>query len=189
VKRIRLLGTAIAGLLILGGTTAVAATPHVTAAKSTTKKKTKQSRPTTVTTRLACKLTLTLQVASGEVDVTPAATAGAQYGRTTCAAPLGVGIERNTFTSDAGGTLSGRWQQYFNGGTLYGRYSLSPADSGPPTATSFTSVSYAGTIVVTAGTGTDKQATGAGSMKCSSADGVHYACTEHIKLTLPVTAG
>jgi hypothetical protein len=189
VKRIRLLGTAIAGLLVLGGTSAVAATPHVTAATTTAKKKTKKPTPTTVTRKLSCKLTLTLQAPSGEVDVTPGATAGAQYGRTTCATPLGAGIERNTFTSDAGGTLTGQWQQYFNGGTLYGGYSLTPADSGPPTATSFTSVSYAGTLVVKAGTGTDKKATGTGSMKCSSADGVHYACTEHIKLTLPVTTG
>jgi hypothetical protein len=188
VKRIWLLGPIVAALLVIGGATALAATPHAKTVASTKSKTTKSTKPTKVVTNLTCKSNLTLLVPTGDVTVTQGATSGTQAGRASCGGSQGAGIERQTFTSDAGGTLSGAWQQWFNSGTLYGTFTMTPDESGPPTTTSFTSASYTGKVVVKAGTGTDRKTTGAGTVKCSTADDVHYVCTETVKLLQVIPA-
>jgi hypothetical protein len=186
VKRICLAGAAIAGLLTIGVSTAPASTTHAAVMATAGKKKT--TKPTTITTKLVCTLSLTDQVPAGSVTVTQGAVAGNQYGKAKCGNPLGSGVQVDSFTSDSGGTLSGTYQQYFNGGTVYGDYTLVPNDTEPPTTTSFTSASYAGTLTITNGTGVNKQAVGTATLTCMTADAVHYTCTEKLKLTLPAPA-
>jgi hypothetical protein len=41
---------------------------------------------------------------------------------------------------------------------------------------------------VTGGTGAYRKAKGKGTLKCASVDGVHFACTEKLKLTLSPAA-
>jgi hypothetical protein len=186
VKRICLAGAAIAGLLTIGVSTAPAATTHAAVTASAGKKKT--TKPTTITSKLACSLSVADQVPSGSVTVTQGAVQGNQYGKANCGTPLGSGLEVDSFTSDSGGTLSGTYQQYFRAGTVYGAYTLAPNDTGPPTTTSFTSASYAGTVTIKNGTGVDKKAVGTGTLTCMTTDAVHYTCTEKLKLTLPAPA-
>jgi hypothetical protein len=181
VKRICLLGAVVAGLFIIGGTTALATTK----AAGSKKKSAKSVKPTPVTTNVTCNLNLTQQVPAGSVTVTQGATDGTQYGNVGCGTPLGKGVESNSFRSDSGGTLSGPYQQYFNSGTVYGDYVLAPDDSGPPTTTSFASSSYTGTVTIKNGHGLDGKATGKGTLTCLTTDSVHYSCIEKVKLTLP----
>jgi hypothetical protein len=184
VKRICLAGAAIAGLLTVGVATAPALTTHA-AVRATAGKK-KSTKPTTTTTKLTCSLNLAMQVPGGSVTVTQGSVDGNQFGRANCGSPLGTGVEGDSFTSDSGGTLSGSYQQYFNAGTVYGDYTLTPNDTGPPTTTSFASASYTGTLTIKDGKGLDKHAVGTGTLTCTTADSVHYTCTEKLKLTLPV---
>jgi hypothetical protein len=185
VKRICLAGAAIAGLLTIGATTAPALTTHAAFAAAAGKKKT--TKPTTIASKLTCSLGLTNQVPSGSVTVTQGAVDGTQSGKARCGSPLGSGLQVDSFTSDSGGTLSGTYQQYFNAGTVYGAYTLVPNDTQPPTTTSFASASYTGTLTIKNGTGVDKKAVGTATLTCTTADAVHYTCTEKVKLILPAT--
>lgn len=164
----------------------MAAAPHasvraVAAKKSTSKKK------STKYTKISCQLSLSVQVPSGDVDVTQGSTDGTEYGSTACGTPLGKGVESLSFTTDAGGDLLGNWQQYFKAGTVYGAYDLTPVSTGPTTPSTFTAASYSGTVTLKAGTGTDKGDTGTGTLTCSTQDVIHYSCTERLKLIVPAT--
>ena len=183
MKRICLLGAAIAGLLIIGVTSALASAPHASKAAGG---KTKSSKSTGI--KLACSSKLSLQVPGSDTDVTAGSTQGTEYGTVRCAPQLGSGVQFQSFTTDDAGDISGKFQQYFNAGTVYGVYSLVANDqSGPPTTTSFSAASYTGTVTIKNGTGVDKKATGTGTMTCSTIDAVHYTCTEKVKLVLPTT--
>ena len=186
MKRICLLGAAIAGLFIIGATNALALGSHAsarTAAATTTSKG--------ATLKVSCALSFSLQAPAGGSDVTPASTDGSHAGTAKCPAKgIGKGAELDSFTTDAGGDLIGKWQEWFNTGSLYGTYDLSPSDSAPSDSSTFAAASYAGTFVVKGGTGafakdkTKKK----GTMKCSTKDSVHYTCKQSGKLMLP-TAG
>jgi hypothetical protein len=186
LKRICLVGAAIAGLLTIGVATAPASTPHAAVRTAAGKKKT--TKPTKTTTKLTCSLKLLTQVPSGSVSVTQGATSGSQFGRAGCGKPLGPGAEADSFAQDSSGTQAGPYQQWFNAGTIYGTYSLTPNDTGPPTTSTFTSASYTGTVMVTSGRGLYKKATGSGTLTCSTTDAAHYTCTEKLKLILPATS-
>ncbi len=100
--------------------------------------------------------------------MTQGADSGTQYGRAACAKPLFSGVEQSSFLQDESGDLSGKYQQWFNSGSVYGQYTLTAQDTGPPTTTSFTNASYTGTISITNGTGLFKKATGSGTLACTT---------------------
>jgi hypothetical protein len=178
VKRICLLGAAVAAVLILGVASAMAANSH--ASKGGKKSKT----PATVTSKVSCTSSLTLQVAPGATDVTAAATDGTQWGTVACGANKGA--EWESFTTADSGDLSGKWQSWFNTGSIYGTFTLTPSDNNPPTTTStFAQASYDGTFVVKNGTGADAHAVGTGTLHCSTQDAVHFTCKQSGKVTLP----
>jgi hypothetical protein len=179
VKRICLLGAAIAGLLIIGVTSAMASAPHASKASSKSK---------TAGTKVSCTSKLILQVPTSSTTVTQGALDGTEYGNTKCDKTIGRGVQFETFATDAGGNVSGNWQQYFNTGTLYGKYTLTPDDNNPPTTSSFTAASYVGTVTIKGGTGVDAKASGTGTLKCSTQDSIHFACTDKVKLVLPSTS-
>ena len=179
MKRIWLLGTAIAAVLILGVATAMAASSH--ASKGGKKSKT----PSTVTTKVSCNSSLTVQVAPGATDVTAASEDGTWAGTSTCA-PVGHGVVWESYTTADSGDLIGKWQAWFNTGSVFGTFDLTPADNGPPTTTtSFSQASYTGTFIVKNGTGVYAKATGTGTLKCSSKDSVHFSCKQSGKVSLP----
>jgi hypothetical protein len=149
VKRICLVVAAMAALLIAG----------VASASATTSAK-KKSAGKAVKTTLTCSLKLVTQIPPDDVTVIQGAESGTQYGRAGCAKPLFSGIEEATFVQDESGNLSGKFQQWFNAGTISGTYALTAQDTGPPTSTSFTSASYTGTMTLTSGTGLYRKATG-----------------------------
>lgn len=185
MKRICLVGAAIAALLTAGVVTAPAfAAP---AAKKPASVKTKPvTKLAPVKTTLTCTLKLVTQIPSNDVTVTQGAQSGTQYCRAGCGKPLFSGAEESSFVQDESGNLSGKYQQWFNAGSLYGAYTLTAADTGQPTTTSFTNASYTGTVTVTNGTGFFKKATGTGTLACTTTDLAHYACTEKLKLVQQV---
>jgi hypothetical protein len=181
VKRICLVGAAMAALLTAGIVTAPAlATPAAKKPASVNKKPVTKLEP--VKTTLTCTLKLVTQIPSNDVTVTQGAESGTQYGRASCAKPLFSGVEQSSFLQDESGDLSGKYQQWFNAGSLYGTYMLTAEDTGPPTTTSFTNASYTGTVTVTNGTGFFKKAAGTGTLACVTTDLAHYTCTEKLQL-------
>jgi len=180
VKRICLLGAAIASLFIIGATTALASAPH--AVTKATKKKSKPAG-----TKLTCSLAFSLQVPADDTTVTQGATTGNHAGAVTCPTKgVGKGVEADSFTTDDAGDLVGKWQEWFNAGGVYGDYILTPTDNnGPPSATSFAAASYTGTFTIKNGTGVDAKATGEGTITCTTQDSVHYSCKESGRITLP----
>jgi hypothetical protein len=181
VKRIYLVGAAMAALLTAGIVTVPASASP--AAKEHASAKTKPvTKLEPVKTTLTCSLKLVTQIPSNDVTVTQGADSGEQFGRAGCAKPLFSGVEQSSFLQDESGDLSGKYQQWFNAGSLFGTYTLTAQDTGPPTTTSFTNASYTGTITVANGTGLFKKATGTGTLACTTTDLAHYACTEKLKL-------
>jgi hypothetical protein len=181
VKRICLLGATVAVVLILGVASAMAASSH--ASKGGKKHKT----PSTVTSKVSCASSLTLQVAPGDADVTAAATEGTQMGSVSC--NTGKGAAWQSFTTADSGDITGKWQSWFNTGSLYGTFTLTPSDNNPPSTTStFTEASYTGTFIIKNGTGAYAKATGTGTMNCSTKDSVHFTCKQSGKVTLPAPA-
>jgi hypothetical protein len=185
VKRICLVGAAMAALLTAGIATASAsATPAAKKPVSVNKKPVTKLKP--VKTALTCSLKLVTQIPANDVTITQGAESGTQYGRAGCGKPPFSGVEQSSLLQDQSGNLSGRYQQWFNAGSLYGDYKLTPQDTGPPTSTTFTNASYTGTVTVTNGTGIYRKAAGTGTLTCTTTDLAHYACTEKLKLVQPV---
>jgi len=180
VKRICLLGAAIAGILILGVATALAATPNATSAKAKSK--------ATSGTKFSATDDLSLQVPSGATDVTADEQSGAEAGAVS-SKPFGKGFAFVSYTTALSGNLTGKWQQWFKTGTLYGTYVLTPSDNTPPTtSTSFAAASYTGTFVIKGGSGAYAKATGKGTLKASTSDSVHFVFKESGKYKLPAAA-
>ncbi len=185
MKRIYLVGAAMAALLIAGIVTAPALARPAAKKPATVVKKT-VTKLVAVKTDVTCALKLVTQVPANDVSVTQGAESGTQYGRAGCGKPLFSGVEENAFTQDEAGDLQGKYQQWFNAGSIFGEYTLTAEDSGPPTTTSFTSAAYTGTVTVTNGTGLYKKAVGTGTLACSTTDLAHYTCTEKLKLVQQV---
>jgi hypothetical protein len=173
VKRLCLLGMAMAGLLFAGISTAATAKPA--------------PKPKPVTTKLSCQLTLVLQPTAKVTTIVPGTGSGSQSGTAKCSGPLGGGVETDTFTTNDAGDVTAPYTQWFKGGTLKGQSTLNPTSGGQPSAgnNSFGAQSYSGTLVVSGGTGAWKGATGKAKLTGSTADGVHLKITESLTLTTP----
>lgn len=166
------------GVLAVGATQAIAA-------KSKSKSK---KTPKTVTTTVSCKISIGTMAASGETAVDPTAAQGSQFGSLRCGGGVGSGVQSDTFQSLDSGDLQGKFAQYFGTGTVHGSFSMTPDDGAPSSTTTFSNVSYTGTMNVAGGTGAYKKATGKGTLKCASADSVHFNCTSKVKLSRPAAA-
>lgn len=135
---------------------------------------------------LRCKMYLTVAPGAGSAQVDQPPSSGRQYGPAKCGnAGFGSGIEADKFTVPISGDLVGTYYQYFNTGTVHGRFDLVPQESTSLTSSSFTSESFKGTVNVAGGTGTLKGVKDRkpGVMKCTSPDTVHLTCTETVKVT------
>ena len=165
------------GLLVIGATSALGAKPKANAT------------PKPVKVKVTCKSTVGDVPADGDDSVVPPVDQGWQYGAVQCGKVFGKGIAANKFALQDSGDLDGSWSQYYSLGTIHGKFSMTPADTGPPSSpTTFATVSYTGTATVDGGTGAYKKAKGKGTMNCSSIDGVHFTCNDTVKVTLPPPA-
>ena len=141
------------------------------------------AKPTAKAVNVSCKSVLNDQIDSDGGPVVISADQGAQYGSVKCSKLFGRGVMGDRFVTDASGDLTGTYTQYFQQGTITGKFILVQGDNGQPTPGSFDSATYAGTVTVTGGTGTQTGVTGKGTMKCSTTDSLHVACIEKLKLT------
>ena len=179
MKRLCLVGMAVAGLLTAGISTA--ATAQMPASGSKQPAKTKPAKP--VTTKVSCKLALVVQPPADDVTITPGAT-GTQVGTAGCGRPLFRGVETARFSTDDSGDLVAPFTLWFKGGTVTGQWTLTPVGATQPTS-SFTQQDYTGTATVTGGSGAWRKATGKATIKVSTPDGVHYNGTESLTVTTP----
>ena len=172
-RRICLAGTALAVVpFAIGMSVATAAT------KSTTKSATQAMV-------VKCHLAVSTVPPAGAAAVDQPPSQGDQYGTVHCAgASFGWGVQKDSFKVPDSGDTVGSYAQYFGGGSIHGKFDLSPSEaSGDLTGAGFASESWTGTVTVTGGTGTLAKASGKkGTMKCTSDDSVHLTCTERLKL-------
>jgi len=175
-RRICLVGTAIAAVPFAVGISVATA-----ASKTTTPK------PAVKAVVLKCHMSLSTVPPPGSAAVDQPPSQGAQYGSVHCrGGSFGFGVEKSTFKVPDSGDTVGSYVQYFGGGSIRGKFDLSPDESGDVSSTDFTSESWTGTVTVTSGTGTLAKASGKkGVLKCTSGDSVHMTCTEKLKLKQP----
>ena len=122
VKRLCLLGMAMAGLLTAGISTAATAKPLTRGSKPAKAK----PAPKPVTTKVSCQLTLVLQPTAKVTTIVPGTGSGSQSGTAKCPGPVGGGVQTDKFTTDDAGDMTAPYTQWFKGGTLAGQYTLIP---------------------------------------------------------------
>ena len=188
MKRICLMGAAVAGLFTAGlPAVASAATKAPTPKYKTVTKTETKVETKTVHSTVMCKPSLTVQIPAGATSITQGSTTGEMLGSAGCGTPLFQGLTKASFTEDGAGDLTGPLTQFFKNGTITGTFDLSPAQvTGPPTTTTFTEQDYTGTVKITGGSEALKGVTGTGTMSCSTADAIHYACSDSLKLSQTV---
>jgi hypothetical protein len=153
-----------------------------------------RTTPTSQVVTLTCNFRLTSVPKAGSTSVIPDDTSGTQYGRNGCTpdpktaypANFGQGVMSDSFTIADTGDTTGTYMQYFVSGALRGTFDLTPAEGG----CGFTCANYTGTGTITSATGGYAGTTERTPAKltCSSPDGVHYSCTETVRLAVPVKA-
>lgn len=179
MKRIVFTGAAVAALFTAGIPAAAMAATSAHHTKKTAKAK-------TVTTHVSCKLSLTTVAPPGSSGVEAGTTSGANFGNSTCSSAR-PGVARQVFAIDTAGDMSGKVQQWFATGSVYGNFQLTAVSlSAPPTAGSFGKAKYSGTVTITGASGMMKGISGSGTMACTTPDSLHYTCTEKLALTRPV---
>ena len=193
MKRICLMGAAVAGLFTAGlPAVASAATKSAPTTKTITKYKTVTKTTTKIETKtvhstVACKPSLTVQIPAGATSLTQGTPTGTMLGDTGCGTPLFQGLTTAAFAEDNAGDLTGSLTQFFKTGSVKGSFDLSPAEStAPPTTATFTEQDYSGTVKITGGSEALKGVTGTGKMTCSTLDEIHYACSNSLKLSQTV---
>lgn len=137
----------------------------------------------THTSKTTCHISLTTQAPAGSDSATPATEQGTQYGPVRCHGGFGSGVQADTFKLMSTGNVQGHYTQYFDLGSLHGSFTLTPVGSAPTSKSTFSTEQYKGKAKVTGGTGSYAGTKGKGTVKCSTPDGVHFACTEKLKLT------
>jgi hypothetical protein len=148
-------------------------------------------KPKVVT--LHCSVSLTTEPPSDSNAVPAPVQQGTMYGPTHCSGKHvgGGGVESAPFTIPDSGDTVGNYVQYFDAGTIKGKFNWSPQEGAPVDSTTFQSQTWTGTVTVDGGTGVFKGIKGkssTGVMNCSSPDNVHFTCTEKIRVKMPISA-
>jgi len=130
--------------------------------------------------RTAKHFTCTIQLQTLAV---PGTSGAEEFGTVACDRVFGKGVEHDpevtlTPTTPTTGTGTGPYKQYFNKGTIRGKFTLAYTIT-PPAAATFT-----GTATISGGTGAYKHVRGSAKLTCNTADGgTHTTCTEEVTLT------
>jgi hypothetical protein len=165
VKPICLVGSAVVVCLLAS----VAGTAIAASSKSSTK-----------TSKAFCSVKTSIVPPAADPAVLPPASQGTEYGSAHCSGGLGHGVQADSFTVPSSGDTLARYTMYFGTGSVHGTYHLTPQSS----SLNFLATNWTGTMKVTGGTGAWKGVKGTGTMKCSTADGVHTTCKDHLKLKM-----
>jgi hypothetical protein len=149
-------------------------TTTVPAKTTTTETTTTPAKVPATGTKVTCKARLI-------AVVTPIDNAE-NFGTLKCSAPLGKGVQHDSFkitrTSSTSGSFAGSFKLFFDTGTLRGS-SKTTFDVTGGKAT------YDGTMKVSSGTGQYAGVKGTGTITGSSVDLVHTPVTETLTLTIP----
>jgi hypothetical protein len=165
-RRICLVGAALGASSLAFGVA-----PALAAKKRTTKPAIKAVSPT-------CTTNVGIMIPSSASDITPPVQSGNEYGTASCRGVLGRGIQSDTFNVlDSGDTVA-TYTLYFHGGTIHGKYDLTPQEG----SFNFLTVDYLGTLTIRGGNGAFLGAEGTGTMTCDTIDGIHTTCTDKLKL-------
>jgi hypothetical protein len=142
------------------------------AASSTAKKQ----KPKPIETN--CTTSVGIMIAAGDTGLTPPIDSGREYGTAVCGKVLGHGVQSDTFNTPDSGDNVATFTLYFQGGTIHGKYDLTPQEGG----LNFLETDYLGTLTVKGGSGLYQGAKGTGTMTCQSLDGIHTTCHDKLKL-------
>lgn len=199
MKRYGALGVTVAliGAGGVAGTTVASASAAKPAAgtsksKSTSKAKGNAKKVKPKVVKVSCTSHLSSQAPAGQSAFVPGTTQGTMFGKVRCHGYLHSGVEYLSYQVDDVDNMIGTYKQFFDGGTVSGKFLLGPVDSTqPPTGNdAFASQTFSGRLEVLKGTGAFKgvREKKAGTGTCSTTDGVHWTCTEQIRLVEPVSA-
>jgi hypothetical protein len=130
----------------------------------------------------ACTVFVTTQVPGNETVVLPSAGQGQQWGSIRCGKRLGSGAQKQDFTNPDTGNTSGTFTSYLGTGTMHGTFAWTQGEGTLVTSSQFAAANYTGTFKVQGGSGAFKGAKGKGTVTCTTPDGLHFNCTEKLKL-------
>ncbi len=124
--------------------------------------------PAADTTKMRCTFEITAQNP-------PKSPSGTHFGHADCLAPLGKGVQFNSYSvtpaSPTAGVTDGTFKNHYNRGTTKGTFQMNFAASSP------TQITYTGTVRVRRGTGAFRRVRGAGTITCTTTDGgAHKTC-------------
>lgn len=175
LRRICLVGTAVAAGSLAVGVVAAPAASH----------KATKTKPTKVIA-VVCTSDVATAIPAGNTQVIPPVSDGTQYGSVRCDKGLGSGVQTNSFMILDSGNMQGLFRLYLGTGTVHGKFNLTPGEGPPLTTDTFQSVTYTGTLTVAGGTGTYLHAKpkGLGTLSCTTPDGVHMSCTDRFKVLM-----
>jgi hypothetical protein len=175
-RRISIVGAALtAGLLAVGVAIAPAAS-------------TKPAKPKPVT--VTCTTAVSTATPPGQSALVPPVMQGTDYGTVKCSGKqFGHGVHTDTFTVPDSGDTVGTYTQYFDAGSIHGKFDLTPGEASPPTTDTILASTYTGTETVAGGTGVYVGIKGTGTSTCASPDDIHTTCTIKLKLKLPASLG
>lgn len=139
---------------------------------------TQAATDSTTTKQVTCKTSL--------VATKPPVDTAENFGTLTCSAPFGKGVHHDTSkvarTSATAGSSEGTLKLFFNTGTLRGSNKMTFTVANK-------TITHAGTLKISSGTGAFAGVTGKGTITGTSTDGVHTAITEKLTLTIPPKKG
>lgn len=128
--------------------------------------------------RVRCAADTSIVIPAGATTVSPPATDGREYGTASCTPKLGFGVQRDLFAVPSSGNTDAKFTWYLSTGTVYGTYILVPQED----SLNFLASSWTGTMKVLGGSGAYRGVKGTGTMFCKSADQLHTACKDTVKL-------
>ena len=129
--------------------------------------------------KVRCATDISIVIPAGATTVSPPAADGREYGTARCTPKLGAGVQTDSFTVPSSGNTDAKFTWYLATGTVHGTYILVPQES----SLNFLATSWTGTMKVLGGSGTYKGVKGTGTMVCKSADQLHTACKDTVKLS------
>ena len=147
-------------------------------AAAATKKSSGKTKSFKPVAKATCKTNTGITVAQGDSSVTPPVSQGSEYGTSVCGKVLGRGVQADTFNVPLSGDDLAKYTMFFPTGTIHGKYDLTPQEG---SFSNFDESDYVGTLTILGGTGAYQGAKGIGTMTCTSLDGIHTTCTDHLK--------
>jgi hypothetical protein len=172
----------LAAVSVAGSLTQAASTTPTSTATTPTTTTTTTTPTTTTTKKKSTSRTRLVKCRAALVATQLPFETAENFGTLTCSLPFGTGVQHDTSTvtptSPTAGSFAGGVKLFFNTGTLRGTYrsSFTVADK---------TITYAGTLKISSGTGEFQGVTGKGTLTGTSTDALHSAIVERLTLKIP----